>query len=142
MAPDAGNPDPSGGGVHAGQVSVGHEAPGIAVVTMRGEHDLTTRGELARALELAAAHSSVIVDLSDCTFIDSTVIQELAKSSQLVSANGDRFAVVIPPEHRPVRRIAALTRLGQILPLYESRQAAVAGVQRDSGSEQQGPEGA
>jgi anti-anti-sigma factor len=95
---------------------------------MRGEHDLSTRPEVARALALAAAHSSVIVDLSECTFIDSTIIQELLKSSQTVSAKGDRFGLVVPPGHRQVGRIAALTRLGQVLSLYESRQAAVTSV--------------
>ena len=56
-----------------GRVDVSHHARGIAVVKMRGEHDLSTHPMLSRALERAAAHSNVVVDLSDCTFIDSTI---------------------------------------------------------------------
>ena len=43
-----------------GTVEVEHHAPGLAVVSMRGEHDLSTSPELRRALEQAAAHSTVL----------------------------------------------------------------------------------
>jgi anti-anti-sigma factor len=113
-------------GQEPGTVEVGHHAPGIAVVTMYGEHDISTEPLLARALEEAAAHSSVVVDLSGCSFIDSTVIAALIRGASATHARGDRFALVIPPEQRQVARIAQMVRLGELLSLHDSRDAALA----------------
>ncbi|HET6172461.1 MAG TPA: STAS domain-containing protein [Gaiellales bacterium] len=104
---------------------------------MRGEHDISTAPALRRALADAAEHSSVLVDLSECSFIDSTVIGALLKAAQGVKARGDRFALVIPPEQRNVTRLAAMTRLADILAIHSDRDAAVAGLRKstqDSGT--------
>jgi anti-sigma B factor antagonist len=114
------------GGQEPGTVEVGHHAAGIAVVTMYGEHDISTEPLLVRALEEAAAHSSVVVDLSECSFIDSTVIAALIRGAKSTHARGDRFALVIPPEQRHVARIAQMVRLGELLSLHDSREAALA----------------
>lgn len=109
----------------AGAVRVGHHAPGLAFVEMRGEHDLSTVPTLAEALEQAAAHSNVLVDLSGCTFIDSSVIQVLIKTAHVVQARNERFVLVIPPEQQQVTRVAELTHLAEIIPLYPARGAAL-----------------
>ena len=116
--------------VERGEVDVRHDAPGIAVVTMRGEHDLSTTPEVADALAAAAAHSSVIVDLSGCSFIDSTIIKELMKWHRIVGANDDSFAVVIPPTQGQVRRVAELARLGDHFELHASESSALAAIAR------------
>jgi anti-anti-sigma factor len=115
---------------HVGQVAVGHHARGVAVVTLRGEHDLSTQPVLARALALAAAHSNVVVDLSECAFIDSTVIKELIRTSTTVRAGGDHLMLVIPPEQAQVARIAKIVRLAEIFGVHESRDAAFAGLEQ------------
>jgi hypothetical protein len=80
---------------HLGQVAVAHHVRGVALVTMRGEHDLSSRTVLARALQLAAAHSNVVVDLSECSFIDSMVINEFIKT--WTRASGEQIMLV--PEY-------------------------------------------
>ena len=52
---------------------------GLAVVSVHGEHDLSTARELTQALEQAVAHSNVVGDLSACSFMDSSVIQAAAR---------------------------------------------------------------
>ena len=47
-----------------GRIAVEHHAPGLAIVVMRGEHDISTRPAVAAALARASRHSDVIVDLS------------------------------------------------------------------------------
>ncbi len=81
-----------------GTVEVEHHAPGLALVSVHGEHDLCTTPELTQALEQAAMHSNVLVDLSDCSFIDSSVIQALVKTALALEARGEQLALVIPPE--------------------------------------------
>ncbi|MDX6631009.1 MAG: hypothetical protein QOH00_3255 [Gaiellales bacterium] len=115
---------------HAGQLAVGHHARGVGVVTLRGEHDLSTQPVLARALALAAAYSNVVVDLSECAFIDSTVIKELIRTSKTVRAGGDQLILVIPPEQAQVARIAKIVRLGEIFEVHESKDAAFARLEQ------------
>ena len=110
-------------------VVVEHHAPGLALVSVHGEHDLCTTPELTTALEQAAMHSNVLVDLSDCSFIDSSVIQALVKTALALEARGEQLALVIPPEQGMVTRVAQMTRLSEILPVYASRGAGLARLQ-------------
>ena len=111
-----------------GAVELAHHAPGLAVVTMRGEHDLSTAPELMQALEQAAARSDVVVDLSACSFIDATVIGALVKTARGVLARGDQFVLVIPPEQRQVARVAQMTHLAEMFPIHPARGAALTSI--------------
>jgi anti-anti-sigma factor len=111
-------------------VEVDHDQSGIAIVSLRGEHDLSTRASLTDALQRAAAHSNVLVDLSLCTFVDSTVINVLLGAAQTVKAGGEQLALVIPPGQRRVARIAEMTGLGELLAVYATRDAALAAFGR------------
>src|SRR3954451_6488552 len=95
----------------SGTVEVAHPEPGLAVVTMRGEHDLSTMHWLRPAFQQATAHSNVLVDLSGCEFIDSTVIGLIIKAANTVQERGEQLALVIPPAPSVVARAAALTGL-------------------------------
>jgi len=112
-----------------GTVEVEHPAPGLALVSVRGEHDLSTTVELTQALEHAARHSNVLVDLSDCSFMDSSVIQALVKTALALQERGEQLALVIPPEQRVVARVAHMTRLSEILPVYASHRDGLANLQ-------------
>jgi len=128
----------SGESSHRGQVTVGHHARGVAVVTLRGEHDLSTQPVLAHALQLAAAHSSVVVDLSECSFIDSTAITEFIKCSERVKGSGERFMLVIPAEQDQVARIAGMVRLAEIVEVYQTQDAALGSLKQETRNEASG----
>jgi anti-anti-sigma factor len=100
-----------------------------AVVTLRGEHDLSTDSELARALAQALRHARVLLDLSDCAFIDSTVIKTLLAAHKQQLASGGRLELVVPPEARMVARLAQLVRLDEVMPVHQSREAGIARFQ-------------
>jgi len=79
---------------------------------------------LAHALQLAAAHSSVVVDLSECSFIDSTAIP----SSLVLRArkgSGERFMLVIPSRGK-LRSHASpdMVRLAEIVEVYQTKDAS------------------
>lgn len=106
-----------------------HEAPGVAVVQLHGEHDLATEPALIQALDEAAANSNVLVDMSECDFIDSTVIAALLRIARTVTERGERFALYIPAAQRQITRIAEMTHLAELLPIHTSRPAALASLQ-------------
>ena len=123
---------PAGDQPQPGTVEVEHHAPGLAVVSMRGEHDLSTSPELRRALEQAATHSTVLVDLRECSFIDSSVIQALVSTARALHAGGEQLVLVIPPEQKHVARVAQMTHLGEICPIHSSRHAALLSIQPEA----------
>jgi anti-anti-sigma factor len=110
-------------------VHVGHHVPHLAVVTLEGEHDLSTQPQLTDALAQATAHSHVLVDLSHCDFMDSTVISSLIQAAQMVHRRGEQLAVVIPPERTDLARVAAVMGLTDIFPLHPSRDAGLASLE-------------
>ena len=102
----------------------------IAVISLRGEHDLAGYGPLRTGFARAAIHgANVIVDLSDCEFIDSTVISMLLRTETIVARDGGRLVVALPAEQNAVTRAAALINLAELLPTYASFDAAFASFQ-------------
>jgi anti-sigma B factor antagonist len=126
MAPNQHEPGATGGELsEPGTVTVAHPAPGLAVVSVRGEHDLSTQRTLTEAFETAGARSNLVVDLSDCTFMDSTVIGALLTSARAAHERDELFAVVIPPERANLGRLAEMTRLAEVFPVHTSLAAAL-----------------
>jgi anti-sigma B factor antagonist len=95
---------------------------GIHVISVKGEVDLATGPAFERALGALPEDSkaSVIVDLSDCGFMDSTGLHLLTRTQRRFDG---RLAVVSPS--RSVLRVFEITRLDQVIPIYPSRAAAL-----------------
>jgi anti-anti-sigma factor len=103
--------------------------PCIALITLRGEHDLTSRRALSEALATASAQLNVLVDLSECTFIDSTVIAALFRARESLRRRNGRLELLVPPSSTTIRRLAKITALDKILPIHETRSAAITSFQ-------------
>jgi anti-anti-sigma factor len=105
----------------------------VAIVTLRGEHDLSTTPQLSAALEAACARPRVLVDLSQCAFIDSTVLALLLSAhSELVERDG-RLELFLPSDPASnVRRLLTLSMIDTLLHLHESRSAALASIQSEA----------
>jgi anti-anti-sigma factor len=84
-----------------------------AVVTLRGEHEAYTADKLARHVNgLLSEGVSVVVDLRETTFIDSTVAGALLTAHRRARAAGLRFALLLGPDTGwPVRRLLEVTGL-------------------------------
>lgn len=114
----------------AGTVEFRPETPHLAFVELRGEHDLSTVPALAEAFEEASAHTGTLVDLTECTFIDSSVIASLLRAAQAANARNGMFLIVIPPEQERVTRVADLTGLVELLDVRASREAALLSIEQ------------
>jgi anti-sigma B factor antagonist len=105
---------------------VRHES-GASIVTVRGEHDLSTADELRDALNEALEAPAMIVDLSETAFIDSAVLGVLIASHRAAVEAGHRWSLVVGRgAGAAVRRILELTGLDVMMPLYDSMDEALA----------------
>jgi anti-anti-sigma factor len=108
-----------------GAVELTINASGVAVVSLRGECDLTTRDALGAALTRASDQPGqvVLVDLSECSFIDSTVIGAIALTHKALGEQDRRLELVIPPERRTIRRIVEMSGLAPFFTIHEAAPA-------------------
>ena len=100
---------------------------GIHIVSVSGEVDLATGPEFERALGALPEErvASLIVDLTDCSFMDSTGLHLLTRAQRRFDRSDRRVAVV--SANRCVLRVFELTQLDQLFAIYPSRAAALNG---------------
>lgn len=84
------------------------------VVSVVGEIDRATAPELERALAKARG-GDLIVDLADCTFIDSMGLSVLIRTSEALKSSGHRLLVAT--DNRTVRRVIETVGLDKELGL-------------------------
>jgi anti-sigma B factor antagonist len=101
---------------------------GLLVVSVIGELDQSTAPGLreAHAPTLAEPAEPVLVDLSDCNFIDSTGLSLLVEAKRRLEEHQLRFGVCCPDAD--VQRLLEITGIDRALGLYESRDEAVSGL--------------
>jgi anti-anti-sigma factor len=106
---------------------------GIRVIAVRGELDLSTAPELEGPLDeaIAAGDASVVVDLAECEFIDSTGIALIVRAWQQLdrgAEGGGTGRVVICSYNDQVRRVLEITGLELSIPLHRTRDEALAAL--------------
>jgi anti-sigma B factor antagonist len=104
-----------------------------AIVAIRGEHDLYTAPALREQLSaLVADGQAVVVDLSGCTFIDSSILGVLLGALRRTREAGSAFVVVLGDGEPAVRRIFEVTGLFGVFTVCDTLEEAVAAT-RDGG---------
>jgi anti-anti-sigma factor len=100
----------------------------IRVVSVRGELTITTARGLGEPLERAARDRSrpLVIDLSGCTFVDSTGFATLLHGTKPLQNGEANLAVVCPAGD--VRKLLELTGIDQTVPVFETRREAFAAV--------------
>ncbi len=103
------------------------------MIEVRGELDLSTAPDLEAPLDEAIAdeHSSVLLDLSACEFIDSTGIALIVRAWQRVdgrSDNGGSGRVALCCGNDQVRRVLEVTGLESTIAIYATRDEALAAL--------------
>ncbi|HEX8753658.1 MAG TPA: STAS domain-containing protein [Solirubrobacterales bacterium] len=106
---------------------------GVRVIAVRGELDLSTAADLEPPLEeaISTGDASVLIDLSECEFIDSTGIALIVRAWQRLdrAAEGEgQGKVVICSGNEQVRRVLEITGLELSIPILETRDAALAAL--------------
>ena len=85
------------------------------LVVLAGEHDLSTAPRLSQALAEIERHGTdVLLDLSEATFIDSSVLQTL------FGYPGEGVVIVSPPGTAP-RRVLEMTGFDQHVRVCDTR---------------------
>jgi anti-sigma B factor antagonist len=108
----------------AGDVEVTREQlPGdVTVVRVEGELDMATTGSFEQALEAEAPGKQLVVDLTACTFLDSSAVRLLVDAARAAQeANGTLSLVTRDPG---IRRVLEIAAVDTILPIHDNLDAA------------------
>jgi anti-anti-sigma factor len=87
----------------------------VAAVRLRGEHDMATVPRILEALE--PIDGSVLVDLSECSFIDSSAINAFVADARRRAREGHRLELLVPAENAMVGRTLQVSGLDVFLPV-------------------------
>jgi anti-sigma B factor antagonist len=102
---------------------------GVRSFNLSGELDHATAPELREPLESAidAGARSLLVDLSDCSFIDSTGLSVLVHArSRLLDDSDGRLEICCPDPQ--VRRLLEITGVDRAFGVHQTRDEALAAL--------------
>jgi anti-anti-sigma factor len=93
-------------------------APSYAgIVSLRGEHDLDSSAAIRDALD--SIDGDVLVDLTSCGFMASSVVGMLLRTSQERERAGHRLDLLVPPENRIIARTIEIASLRELLTVHD-----------------------
>jgi anti-anti-sigma factor len=103
------------------RLSVDTRVPGVALVSLIGEHELYGAPKLQERIDsLIAAHLSIVIDLTATMFLDSSIVGVLLKEQQVAASNGVDYTVVLSQSTgEPVRRMFEITGVSEVLRIVE-----------------------
>jgi anti-sigma B factor antagonist len=120
--------------VRTGELALERTEAGVAVLTISGEHDLSTAPILRRRLEaLVDQGAPTVVDLSPATFIDSSILGAILDARRRAKEADTGFAVFQANGADAVKRVLEVTGLRAELPVHADREEAFSEVTKDSG---------
>jgi len=109
-------------------IRVSCDAADIVSLYLRGEFDAFNSTEITdHALRALAAEKHLVLDLSDTTFIDASVIGALC-AIQAAAAEQGRSAVLQLGTAPIVERVIGLTEVERVLPRTSTRADAIARI--------------
>jgi anti-anti-sigma factor len=102
------------------------EAPsGVILLILAGEIDLATSGQFRAVVDEAIADkASLVADVEEVTFMDSTMLRELLRAHRDIGSAGRHFILAAPQP--PVRRLLELTGTAGLFTLSATRDDALA----------------
>jgi anti-sigma B factor antagonist len=112
------------------EIDSGPGPDGVCVVRVRGEVDMSHEEELRAELRAAvdADASGIVVDLTECEFIDSTGVRALllSREAQQTEKGSDRLAVAASSEQ--ILRILSVMGVDRVIPIRSTVDEAAAAV--------------
>ena len=95
---------------------------GRPALRVRGELDLATAPQLGAAVAslLSQQPRSIVVDLTETSFLDSSGARQLVLLARSAESAGVALQVVCPRDNRPVRLVVDLLELQALVPIVES----------------------
>jgi anti-sigma B factor antagonist len=101
---------------------------GVRIVAIEGDLDIATSPRVRELLSDAAAdvERPLVVDLSNCTFIDSTGLATLLHGAK-PAQNGEAHVALVSPGGE-VRKLLELTAIDRTIPVFDALDDAIAAV--------------
>jgi anti-anti-sigma factor len=101
--------------------------PGGVLISLRGDHDLATKPRLVEALTRFRPQrgGAIVIDLRQCTFLDSTIIGAILTAHGAGGAHEPRVSVVLPDDTSYVCRALSVIGLRELVPAHLSIEAAL-----------------
>ena len=98
--------------------SIESRGDGTRILRVAGELDLHTSPKFQQQLQAAIEQpfELLLVDLSDCDYLDSTAIHVLVQAKRSLNGRADKLALIVPSPH--LRRIFELARLDDLLQIH------------------------
>lgn len=120
---------------HGPQVLIGDVARGVAVVSLLGEHDMATANDVRNTLAtLLYTGAGVVVDLTETTFVDCSIMHVLDESQRFPSRDGARLSFQLATRSI-VRRVFELLGALDEWPIHGTRADAIRAVSQASHQE-------
>ena len=107
------------------EITVEPLSQGGSMISVRGELDLSSVDDLGSALARGERGQDLVVDLTRCTFIDSSAIRTLLVGVADLESAGGRVAVVAQSDG--VRRTLEIAGVHERLAIHPSLDAALLG---------------
>jgi anti-anti-sigma factor len=109
-----------------GTIRVEHDARGVSVIVLAGEHDMETAAEVTDALEGArASGDALVVDVTELQFADSSIVHAILYGFERAQRPPRRAYVVQIGTAAIVERLFDLTGVLDAVPHAEERETAV-----------------
>jgi anti-sigma B factor antagonist len=100
---------------------------GVAVVALAGELDMAATPAVRMHVDDAAGGRALVLDLSEVTFLDSSMLKELLRATTELDRYETRLVLAAVPS--AVQRLLDLTRTGELFTVAPDRAAALALVE-------------
>jgi anti-anti-sigma factor len=118
-------------------VEVARYSARIALVSLVGEHDVSTKDAVLDALARACEQPCIVVDFSRCEFADSSVVSALVA----LDSTGLSFVrLVVPETQRAVWRTFELVAIAEFMPVHDSLEEALIAAREDDAMQERAPE--
>jgi anti-sigma B factor antagonist len=120
--------------VRTGELALERIDRGLAVLTISGEHDLSTAPALRRRLGgLLDERTPTVIDLSPATFIDSSILGAILDGRRRAAEADVGFAVAHSNGSDAIDRVLEVTGLRAELPVHARREEALVAVSGNPG---------
>ena len=102
-------------------------------ITFTGEHDISTVPAIRQALdEVFGYGTNILLDFSETTFIDSSVLSQLVEAQRRADTNADERLVLAVLPASPPALVIDLTGMREVLRIYDSRDEAAEALLAES----------
>ena len=97
--------------------------PGVAVVSVFGELDMASCAQVEEAIASTPSASRVLVDLTACSFLDSSGIRILVGAQRDVTADGGELELVAADPN--ILRVLEITNVNTVVTVHSTLDAAL-----------------